>query len=68
MYIIGFLDLGLELEDLKDLKKCIVNIVKCFCYLKENIWFVWVLFEYILNKMKEIEKVILWKILLDYSD
>ncbi|XP_052695159.1 uncharacterized protein LOC128173500 [Crassostrea angulata] len=68
MYTIGFPDSGSELEDLKDLKKCIANIVKCPRYSKENIRPVWALFEHILNKMKETEKVIPRKTLSDYSD
>uniref|UniRef100_A0A8W8NYB5 COR domain-containing protein n=1 Tax=Magallana gigas TaxID=29159 RepID=A0A8W8NYB5_MAGGI len=68
MYTIGFPDSGSELEDLKDLKKCIANIVKCPRYSKENIRPVWALFEHILNKMKETEKVIPRKTLSDYND
>lgn len=68
MYTIGFPDSGSELEGLKDLKKCIANIVKCPRYSKENIRPVWALFEQILNKMKETEKVIPRKRLSDYSD
>nr|XP_034322044.1 uncharacterized protein LOC105340271 isoform X2 [Crassostrea gigas] len=68
MYTIGFPDSGSELEDLKDLKKCIANIVNCPRYSKENIRPVWALFEHILNKMKETEKVIPRKTLSDYSD
>lgn len=68
MYTIGFPDSGSELKDLKDLKKCIANIVKCPRYSKENIRPVWALFEHILNKMKETEKVIPRKSLSDYSD
>lgn len=63
------MELGLvELKDLKDIKKCIVDIMIVFGYLEENIWLVWVLYEYILIKMKEIRKIILRKILLDCSD
>lgn len=69
IYKIGFLELGLiKLEDLKDIKKCIVGIVIFFGYLEENIRLVWVLYEYILIKMREIKKIILRKILLDCSD
>lgn len=68
MYTTGFPDSGSELEDLKDLKKCIANIVKCSRYSKENIRPVWALFEHILNKMKETEKVIPRKTLSDYSN
>ncbi|XP_065922668.1 uncharacterized protein [Magallana gigas] len=68
MYTIGFPDSGSELEDLKDLKKCIANIVNCPRYLKENIRPVWAFFEHILNKMKETEKVIARKTLSDYRD
>uniref|UniRef100_A0A8W8P0E9 COR domain-containing protein n=1 Tax=Magallana gigas TaxID=29159 RepID=A0A8W8P0E9_MAGGI len=68
MYTIGFPDSGSELEDLKDLKKCIANIVNCPRYSRENIRPVWALFELILNKMKETEKVIPRKTLSDYSD
>lgn len=68
IYTIGFPDSGSELEDLKDLKHCIGNIVKCPRYSKENIRPVWALFEHILNKMKETEKVIPRKTLSEYSD
>lgn len=65
MYTIGFPDSGSELEELK---KCIANIVNCPRYSRENIRPVWALFESILNKMKETEKVIPRKTLSDYSD
>lgn len=68
IYTIGFPKTGSELEDLKDLKKCIAKIVKAPCYLKENVRPVWALFEHILMKIKENEKVIPRKTLLDYSD
>lgn len=47
IYSVGMIDIKLELEDLKDIKYCIVKIVMWFEYL-ENVFFVWVLFEYIL--------------------
>lgn len=68
IYKIGFPETGSELEDLKDLKKCIANIVKAPCYLEEFIRPVWALFEHLLNKMKETEKVIPRKILSEYRD
>lgn len=51
------------MDELKDIKKCIVSFVYDF----ENIRFVWVLFEYILEKEK-IGKVILWKIVLNINE
>lgn len=68
IHTIGFPDSGSELEDLKDLKKCIANIVKSPRYSKENIRPVWAFFEHILNKMKENKKVISRKTLSDYID
>lgn len=68
VFTIGFPESGFELESLEHLKKCIANIVKCPRYSKENIRPVWALFEQILNKMKETEKVIPRKSLSDYSD
>lgn len=68
IYTIGFPKTGSELEDLKDLKKCIAKIVKAPCYLKENVRPVWALFEHILMKIKENEKIIPRKTLSDYSD
>lgn len=67
IYTIGFPETGSELEDLKDLKKCIAKIVKAPCYLKENVRPVWALFEHILMKMKETKKVIPRKTLSDYT-
>ncbi|XP_065922645.1 uncharacterized protein [Magallana gigas] len=68
MYAIGIPDSGSELEDLKEIKKCIANIVKSPRYSKENIRPVWALFEHILNIMKENRKVISRKTLSDYID
>eukprot|EP00105_Crassostrea_gigas_P030613 XP_011453001.1 PREDICTED: probable serine/threonine-protein kinase roco6 [Crassostrea gigas] len=68
MYTIGFPDSGSELEDLKDLKKCIAYIMKCPRYSEENIRPVWALFEHLLNRLKETEKVIPKKTLSDYCD
>lgn len=67
IYTIGFPETGSELEDLKDLKKCIAKIVKAPCFLKENVRPVWALFEHILMKMKETKKVIPRKTLSDYT-
>lgn len=67
IYTIGFPDSGTELEDLKDLKKCIANIVKSPCYSKESVRPVWAIFEHILNKMKETKKIISIKTISDYS-
>lgn len=64
---IGFPVSGSELEDLKDLKKCVANTVKCSRW-KEPIRPVWALFEHILNKMKETEKVIPRTNLSDYIE
>lgn len=68
IYQIGFPKTGSELEDLKGIKKCIADIVKSPCYLKENVRPVWALFEQLLIKMKEKEKVITRKILSEYSE
>lgn len=68
MYPIGFPVSGSEFEDLKDLKQCIAKIVKSPRYSSEKIRPVWALFEHILNKMKENEKVISRKTLADHID
>lgn len=69
IYTIGFPEPGsVELKDLKDIKKCIANIITAPGYLEENIRPVWALYEHILIKMKETRKIISRKTLSDCSD
>lgn len=69
IYKIGFPEPGsVELKDLKDIKKCIADIVKAPGYLEENIRPVWALYEHILKKIKETRRIISRKTLSDCSD
>lgn len=69
IYTIGFPESGsVELKDLKDIKKCIADIMTAPGYLEENIRPVWALYEHILIKMKETRKIISRKTLSDCSD
>lgn len=69
IYTIGFPEPGsVELEDLKEIKKCIADIMTSPGYLEKNIRPVWALYEHILIKMKETRKIISRKTLSDCSD
>lgn len=67
-FIIGFPEKGKEPEDLKDLKKCVADIVQGFDYLKGKIRPVYAIFEQILMREKENKKIISRKTLSNYKD
>lgn len=57
-YAIGFPTKGEQMEDLKDLKQCIIGIVNNSKHSKESIRPVWAIFEQHLLKLKKRKKII----------
>lgn len=67
-FIIGFPETGNQPEDLKDLKKCLAEIVQGCDFLEQKIRPVCAVFEHILIREKEEKKIISRQTLLNYKD
>lgn len=67
-FIIGFPKTGNELEDLKDIKKCLAGIVQSSDYMKDTIRPACAIFEQILIREKENKKIISRRTLSNYKD
>lgn len=67
-YVIGFPTKGAEMEDLKDLKNCIAEIVNKFKHSEESIRPVWAIFEQYLLKVREDKRIISRADLLKFNE
>lgn len=67
-FAIGFPKKGVKMEDLKDLKKCIAELVNSDKLSNESVSPVWAIFEQYLLKVKERKKIITRGKLLAYNE